>query len=206
MPDYLTQVTIHTTDGVAANYATNVFMFQADDLAALAGAHGELSSRYDGIAGFLSSNVALGGHMITSYDIADPTPRAPVLETEFSFPVAPNDNPLPHQVSIVLSFQGDRVSGVNQARRRGRVYIPFTGAQWVDPSGRPDVSITGAIVGFGNLLLEQSRLSASWTWMVYSRADGAVVPITNGWVDNRYDIQRRRGREPTARTTYDGLP
>jgi hypothetical protein len=38
--------------------------------------------------------------------------------------------------------------------------------------------------------------------VLYSRTSGSSVLIDNGWVDNAPDIQRRRGIDPSARTTF----
>jgi hypothetical protein len=44
--------------------------------------------------------------------------------------------------------------------------------------------------------------SASWDWVVYSPTDDAYHEVANGWVDNAWDTQRRRGYKPTSRTTF----
>jgi hypothetical protein len=42
-----------------------------------------------------------------------------------------------------------------------------------------------------------------WTWIVVSEVAGLNdVIVTNGWVDNAFDIQRRRGVTPTSRSTF----
>lgn len=41
-----------------------------------------------------------------------------------------------------------------------------------------------------------------WTWSVYSRTDNAMVSVTDGWMDNAPDIQRRRETPATSRTTF----
>jgi hypothetical protein len=33
--------------------------------------------------------------------------------------------------------------------------------------------------------------------------DNGYYPVTAGWVDNAFDTQRRRGKDPTARTLFD---
>lgn len=101
---------------------------------------------------------------------------------------------------MVLSFQADKVSGLPQARRRGRVYFgPLGGA--AEASGRPGTTLLSAVVAFGAALLSESNL-ADWTWVVYSTVNNGGAPVTNGWVDNSFDTQRRRGLEWTARTTF----
>jgi hypothetical protein len=39
-------------------------------------------------------------------------------------------------------------------------------------------------------------------WMVWSRTDSAVHSVVGGFVDDAYDIQRRRGERAVGRTTF----
>jgi hypothetical protein len=41
-----------------------------------------------------------------------------------------------------------------------------------------------------------------WTWCLYSRKLDLMPEIVGGWVDNAWDIQRRRGYAATSRTTF----
>ena len=40
------------------------------------------------------------------------------------------------------------------------------------------------------------------TWGLLSPTDGAIYAITAGYIDNAFDIQRRRGEDPSAKTTF----
>jgi hypothetical protein len=96
-----------------------------------------------------------------------------------------------------------------RARRRGRIYLgpwnnqsvaedAVTHRTYVKPTIR--TSITAAAKTLMDLTDPQ--------WVVWSRKGaqgaglaGAFYPIVQAWVDDAWDIQRRRGEDPQARTT-----
>lgn len=161
-----------------------------------------LEQFYDDIASNLSSAVDGTGFTAKTYLMNDPEPRAPVDVRTFGTMVA-GATAMPPELALVLSFQGDQVSGTPQARRRGRVYIgPLKNmpVSSTDPrvTGQPLIDLTDAAAA----LMAASDAAANWTWVVYSQADDAMVPVTNGWVDDAFDIQRRRGLLPSQRVLF----
>lgn len=203
MPFYQTTAIIKTADNVAANYATNTFWFDADDLTALQLAHNSLIAFYNAIDTNFSDvvNINPGGLEVVSYDFADSPPRAPVLRTTGTL-AGVSINGLPREVALCMSFQGTRLSGVPQARRRGRVYIPFLIETANDGDGRPTSGLISSIVAGGAGLLLASDTAATWNWVIYSSVAPGWTAVTDGWVDNEWDTQRRRGRVATSRTTF----
>lgn len=140
------------------------------------------------------------------YNINDPTPRAPRWEG----PAALADNRvsssgIPLETALCCSFQGDPLSGVNQARRRGRIFLGGLGAATdtgdtthfpkPDPTLQVNINIAAEA-------LAVATAAHQWLWVVYSRMNGTGAAVTNGWVDNAWDTQRRRGNEPTARAVW----
>lgn len=140
---------------------------------------------------------------------------------------------LPAEVAIVLSFRAAYASGVNSQRRRGRLYLGplsyFPSAN-VDLA-RPPAGQLGALQDAANDLLAASQDAAGdWTWCILSRSDfgglaigeqppsgepfpenpallaGAMHEVVAGWIDDAWDIQRRRGIEPSDRFAFDGTP
>lgn len=202
MPFYTTQVTIPTVDNDVANFATNRFHFEADDLTALALCHGQLQTFYNSWRPRMSDLARQNTWTIKSYDDTDPEPRAPVLETIFNLTTAPAGAPLPPEVSLCLSFQGSRQSGVPQARRRGRVYLPFITAASNDTTGRPSAAAITVAQGMGQALLTASDAAATWSWLTFSAVAPGYAQVTDGWVDNEWDTQRRRGRRYTSRSLF----
>lgn len=202
MPFYTTQVTIPTADNSVENYASNTFHFEADDLTALGLCHTQLQTFYNSWRGTMSNLARQNGWSIKSYDDTDPIPRAPVLETTFNLTSAPTGSGMPPEVALCLSFQGARQSGVPQARRRGRVYLPFPLASAGGTDGRPAAGTITTAVGLGQALLTASDSAGTWTWMTFSTVAPGYATVTDGWVDNEWDTQRRRGRKATSRTTF----
>lgn len=198
-------ITLHTEDANPANFITNTLYFDDDEdsgtnLPLIAA---EVIEKYGDIDAFFSPLLAEDGHDIEFYRMSDPTPRVPVYSDTWNFPGSLAVNTEPPEVALVLSFQGAKSSGVNQASRRGRIYLgPFGNSTDID--GRPSSTLINAVAGFGSTLLADSNL-ADWTWVVFSPTLNGAVPVTNGWVDNSWDTQRRRGIEWTSRETYGVL-
>lgn len=202
MPFYTTQAIIRTADNVEANYATNTWTCEADDLTALQLFHDELVDFYEEMDSFFSPLVATtNGLNLVSYLNTDPKPRPPVLMTNANLTVGSAD-PLPTEVALVLSFQGDKMAGVPQSQRRGRIFLPFLAEGHNGSDGRPNSAIVSALATAGDNLLTASTSAPTWTWLVYSAVAPGYTVITNGWVDNEWDTQRRRGRIATSRTTF----
>jgi len=202
MPFFSSTATIKTVDNTVANFATNRWHFEADDLTALALAHAALVTFYQAVDTYFSNLVlGLNGLEITAYNDLDPTPRPPVLTTVAT--IVPSAGvPLPPEVSLCLSFQGTRLAGTPQAQRRGRVYLPFFGETGNDTDGRPTPAMVTALAAAGGALLTASTAAATWAWLTYSTVAPGYTQVVNGWVDNEWDTQRRRGRAATSRTTF----
>jgi hypothetical protein len=70
---------------------------------------------------------------------------------------------------------------------------------------RPTVSAINNAIAWGQNLLDFSQATPSCVWVVNSTIGDPLentVLITNGWCDNEFDTQRRRGRDATSRTTF----
>jgi hypothetical protein len=150
---------------------------------------------------YLSNNLSrnAGTMRIKVYDMAEPKPREPV-ESIWALDDLGSADPLPNEMAACLSFYADR----NLARRRGRVYIgPLMSNAGAEDLTAGDVRLTNgfrdALVGGGTYLL---TLPGSATWCTHSTVDNAWRPVTAGWVDTAFDVQRRRGLKPGARVTW----
>jgi hypothetical protein len=122
---------------------------------------------------------------------------------------------LPNEVALCLSYQAVAISGESQARRRGRIFFgPLCNtANTLSATGecRPSAALVTALCGAATLLATPAATAAGDLvhWAVYSPTtdltetiDDAFQDVDNGWVDNSFDTQRRRGRDATARTTW----
>jgi len=134
--------------------------------------------------------------------------------------------PLPQEVALCMSFKSADEDGPLR-RRRGRIYIGPLGeahnAEAVDGAGRPTEVLINAINFAASRLQDQASdiatepVGSSTPWVVYSRPttdawnathpgderlSGSFHRVTDGWVDNEWDTQRRRGLKATTRSTW----
>jgi hypothetical protein len=205
VPLYQAQTTIVTTSGIAADNAINTTYWVAADTSNLDDVASALDASYTVMRPYFASFVPQNGHSTKFYDLEDPIPRAPVAEFSWGLDTSPTGSALPTEVALCVSFQGDPLSGQPQARRRGRNYLPFLGGSVIDGVGRPSTAVINAAVAWGQGLLDFSQTGGNPTWVVNSTFGAPLeftTTITNGWVDNEFDTQRRRGRAATARTTF----
>jgi hypothetical protein len=97
-------------------------------------------------------------------------------------------------VAVCLSFY----AGQNVPTRRGRLYIP---AGWLgDGKGgnlRPSGPDMANILAFRTIFENLGATNVDWS--VWSERLQARNGVTNVWVDDEWDTQRRRGLRPTAR-------
>lgn len=205
MPHYRFQQQIQTADNTPANYATNTLHFFADDVAALSGVVTAVSTFYNTFRTRMSTLCRQNGHTYKIYDLADPEPRAPVLEGGWNFSAPPSNAPLPPETSLCLSFQSNKQSGVPQSRRRNRIFVPFIAANAAGTDGRPLPATVTELAGCGDALLASSDAATTWQWVIFSTIVpiSAAPPVDNGWVDNEWDTQRRRGRTSVSRTVFN---
>lgn len=145
------------------------------------------------------------------YDMADPIPRSPIAE--FICPFTPNSSatPLATETCLVMSFRAPYISGVPNASRRGRSYLPFTSPACVTNGTistfpRPSAGAITAAQHCANYLATEVNSETGVRWVVYSEAHSSTYPdgaeIVTGWVNNEWDTQRRRGVVPTQRNEF----
>lgn len=157
------------------------------------------------------STAALGSHINNSmkrtarlavYDLDDPSPRAPKDERFITLPnTIGGYQECPAEVALCVSFQGTRESGVNQDRRRGRIFL----GPLAVPTGsmrQPPAQLLANVNAQFQKFKDESDASYAWQWRVWSPTNGNSVLVDNGWVDNAWDTQRRRGPRATARTAF----
>lgn len=209
-------VTLPYTTGLPQDVVVNTFHFLTGASPANAA---EMTEIVTNVIAFYNSDFGTPGDPVSEYicekvsrvadactvelfDIDDPEPRQAVDSQTFTLGPVAVTGTLPYEVALCASFEAAPVSGIPQARRRGRVFIgPLNGAADNSTNGRPETAFMQALIdAMSGMWALQS--GSSVTWCVYSRAGDAMAAVTNGWVDNAWDTQRRRGDDASTRLTW----
>lgn len=148
------------------------------------------------------------------YDMADPEPRVPIGSDAPVTTATVGGTKLPGEVAICVSFQAPKTSGVPQARRRGRLFLGPLATSAMDTTPVGDVQVasawrTSALALINELTPLSGGAGLEFRLGVLSRAsmaqgatpDDAFVDVTQAWVDNAFDTQRRRGKAAVSRVT-----
>jgi hypothetical protein len=153
----------------------------------------------DGIAGIIAVTPTPSREVIVKlYDaehVSTPgSPGFPLAEASSALNVYPASG-IPRELAVCLSFYNER----NLPRRRGRLYIPLALLIGTSVSGsRPSAGTRDAVGLFVPVFTGLG--GANVDWGIWSRADRVFRPATHWYVDDEYDVQRRRGLRATTRT------
>ena len=204
MPTTRAQVILKTVNQVSEDYVTNSFAFGGAGFAQFTKMTTELKLFYDSIRSAVGfPTIAQNGHEIKFYDVEGPPPNYPQAITTWNFATAPAGATYASECAIALSFQGVKTPGLPQSRRRGRVYLgPCSSG--ISSAGRP---VQATLTTIANAAIAMKANLAANTpsieWQVWSVRDGSAVAVDNGWLDDAWDIQRRRGIKAISRTTWN---
>lgn len=211
MAIYRAQTTISMDTGIPADAVTNTMHFDLDIVNSapsdiITNAQAALETFYAEAYGlYYSPAVNPVGLTTEWYNLADTPPRVPASTRTWDLGTTNNNSlALPPEVALVASFQGPKLSGVNQARRRNRIFLgPLNGATLAAGTGQAGVA-SQIVTAMENLSAASTSSVGddSWTWVWYSPTDSQGGNVTNGWCDNAFDTQRRRGLIATSRSTW----
>lgn len=126
-------------------------------------------------------------------------PTGPLVTKSYAFNAT--GLPAPGEVAICLSYYSEQ----NSPRKRGRVYLgPWD--RGIVGEFRPAASVRTNILAFARAIADIGANSQA-TWMQRSMVGSTpqlpvatYSPVTNFYVDDAWDTQRRRGLKPTARS------
>lgn len=204
------QVTIPMDSNVPADAATNTFWFVTSDLTEptpvqyqTVKAH--LGTFYQSVVPIMSADVNPAGMSVKMYHWVGPQPINPALSENMGITAVTGGLIGVAEAAICLSFHAPlNQPGIPNARRRGRVYIgPLAGT-----SGRFVANGDQAIVKNAAAAMLQNANGAppngpnGIRWCVYSETNNGGPWVSGGWVDNAWDIQRRRGVKATVRSLF----
>jgi hypothetical protein len=158
---------------------------------------------------------AAGAASISTYVIPASGPMgAPVDVQSWTLGGGISTTPMPSELAVCLSFNSAYGTDVEfgtgsrpRARDRGRIYL---GPLVFDLSTVVNVDATTKRCKVQPQLMNDVTLAAkrlanrtASTWAVWSRKDGTLKEVTRVWVDDAFDIQRRRGEKAITRTTVN---
>lgn len=153
-------------------------------------------------------------------DLTGETPfGSPTASSSFTLGAALVGQELPEEVCACISYNADLtnvpVSESNpspppaiirpQQRRRGRLYFgPLVAQAGGDTNNvyRPTTAFMTDIGLSFAFLADEIASATTGELAVWSRADADLYPVVGGYVDNAWDIQRRRGPDPSTRITF----
>ncbi len=149
---------------------------------------------------FYPDTICMRSFSVRIYNPDDPEPRQPTIYTG-TLPSNPTTQ-LPTEVAVVLSFY----SSINTPRRRGRIFLGPCSAGVVESGGRVILPTRNALLDLATALGDAGAETTDW--QTFSRVEQLRRRVTNAWVDNAFDTQRRRGLDATTRTlrTIQGGP
>lgn len=197
------QVILKTADAIPANYVTNTLSFDfTNSQANIDAATLNIKDFYDAfVLSLFPTTMSQTGHIIKWYLHGGTPPNYPQAETGFDFDSAPTLDPLPAEVALVLSFQGVRIPGQEQRRKQGRIYLGHC-KEAAATGGRPSSAVRTTIANAAAQFGIDVATDTDGDWTVYSPSNGSSVPVADGWIDDTWDTQRRRGVATTAKTLW----
>lgn len=222
-------VRIPNDSGLSEDAVYNNFTFSTGDTApaTLAAIKADVSEFYNTAVGgankvsdFLSDFLDGANASLKLVNMSEPSPRFPIMDEAMPISI-PAGNGFPCEVAIRLSWQGDKVSGENQARKRGGIWLgPVKSSTATTVAG--DMRVSSGVRDILNGAMARLATTGGGelhNWVVYSAGardnsdDTIPYPerptlapdfalVTNGWTDDSFDTQRRRGRKATGRTLW----
>jgi hypothetical protein len=198
--------TINTFHYVTSTPGSAPSSTELDEIQAkLTSAYGTAQTGSTNSLASLMSAALSGVYSMKFYDLHDPAPRVPIRDTGPLTALTVGTTALPAEVAICLSYQDLPASGVNQASRRGRLYIgPLaSNSVIVSTTGKPSTSanaIVDTVAAVGAFL--KLGTASDCVMVVYSPKLLQWFDFNNGWCDDEFDTQRRRGYRPTTRQTF----
>lgn len=167
-----------------------------------------LNTFYQSIDAHMTTALSGSVPEVRWYDISEPKIRVPFSTVNLTA-LATGTSRAVTELAICLSYNAQYESGQEPRRRRGRIYLgPWHNTAVDTGTGRVSGTVVTAIANAAQVFLDASQASTAYKWVVYSRADdptesgnvAAGREVIRAFVDNEFDIQRRRGQSSGVRT------
>lgn len=183
------QVSLLPASRLPVDEITNTVYFDTDELATEPD-YGAIANDLRVLWAVRMPNLAgFWGLRCKVWNMADAKPRQPRAISEGEEPggIAAG----PYEVALCLSFFSER----NLPRRRGRIYL----GPWAQSEMAANPTDVVTNIGREFALGLQAIGGANVDWCIHSPTTGAYMKVTEWWIDNEWDTQRRRGRKPLSR-------
>lgn len=223
MARYVAQVSFQPKDALPKDFMENVWHFRtggglgtatdpADGPDIVTKLHDFYTGGSPGIDAYMSATLTDVVQVKVFDEDSATHPRPEFFVGGFTLGAPSKTTGLPEEVALCISYYAGR----NLAKLRGRIYLgPFNtdantaGDTGQNPSAsRPNPGLIGAIHAAGSALISASSTGAAWCLRSGIGAGTKSAPVvtynavTNGWLDNEWDAQRRRRVESTARVIF----
>lgn len=141
-----------------------------------------------------------GCHM-RFFNMLDPEPRPLRAETDWGLTETGTGAGLPPEVALCSSF---KAAGASTPRTRGRIYYgPFNERALSESGvGSPSQGLIDALAAAADFFQGEGGEAEDYQWMIYSPTGGLYHIVNDGWVDNAFDTQRRRGVQADQRKIW----
>lgn len=201
-------------DGLALDEVVNTFAFIDDGSASLTTWLADLLNGTSGAQAHPLSHYICASRSRTTdavtvryYDVSahlDGSPHGGPFEVDtITLGAAGSELALPEQICVTVSFYDAlTVGGITTGRHRGRIFFG------------PLTDLTAATDSFGRLIpapafladlgIAFSRFGAvtAGAWALWSRKDAAMHAVTAGFIEDTFDVQRRRRLQASSRATF----
>lgn len=195
MANYDIQVALHSSTGLPENDCVNVLHYEINAPDTVEGTCDDIAAAY------VLLNPILGDVVGATIKVYTPgaNPGGPDFQKDYAT-VTGEQNGV-REVACCLSYATVDDPDASTARRRGRIYVGPLDSSTMQ-SQRPDSGMRDFVLDFGEALASAGSASNT-TWLMYSQTDAVYVKIESIYVDDAWDVQRRRGLAPTMRETRD---
>lgn len=195
MAQFRIQIYQRATGGIPRDDIVNTFFLDTDLDTVLVDADGAGLLR-DAVDLWRSADLPLSNQAAwisgKAYNMSDAEPREPVGEVSWLASMATRPAAGPRDVALCLSYFADR----NLPRNRGRMYIGPLPSQ--NLTMRPDSTLRGALATLAEGISGLGGPNVQW--VQYSTVLNRYANVTDYWIDDEWDTQRRRGLVASTRT------
>lgn len=132
-----------------------------------------------------------------SYDMGETPPRTPIEEGALT--TVSSAASLPSELAACLSYYNGLVP---RPRKRGRIFCGPLKQSTVDNTAVIPRLSTGFRTSLTGAAVTNLTGLATTTWGLLSPTDGVILAVEHGFVDDAYDVQRRRGEDPTTKLEF----